>query len=722
MDLKKNNLNPGTVIIFVSCVVFWLRLYACRYVHPLHDSMDYYGYRELAKNIVHHLDFTVRWELDEPVRYPPLFPILVYLFTFLTKNFMTSIQLISVFSASFLLIPLFSLVRNILNVTSASFAVLFAIYYFGVKPCYMPNMDFFFSLLVIVICWLIWDTLTHRSLQAGRYILAGFLVSIAYLTKYSGGLFGLSAMASILYYFARNQGDFRRGLQMSAWLLLGAAPLMVGYHLMLNQSSPKQSPSIGTYAFYDGNYMYDKGWLNREEKMSELNAQGTQFGHIDRVNSLNEFDVMLKDPPYVFNKYLWGLDKMTQEMTFSVLPGGYIPKSKILKIGQNGDKVLYALMMDGWNDSLREVSPKEVVVNPYFNLTKESIRKRTGQDFEKVWKILDRSRSSRKFLNVLFHGDFLILLVVSGTYYRWHFNLMHILFFTIGMVLIPFYFINERYLMPYMLQYFVLWLFIVNAGFGIVEGEIKDKNFLRNLVLLGFVCLLFIYSADSAKQIQHGVSASRDAKVRKAEWGKVASWIRKDSTHPFRRMKIMTCSDNYLSYITDSDYIRLPYVLSDWNKVLNFAVFKKVDYIVAEWYNLYNFLTFSENEFKKPLTPQALLGAIKAANARSRDMTDMLAAATPLESLNKLLGYRDLYQIMPLRPARSVNFIEQLKTGGDYDYAELKQTNRLLIELNYPKEAPHKLMLNNNTYGGPSPIKMIHAIEGEKDTYWIYRL
>ena len=75
---NKNPVNPYAVIIYVSFILFLLRIYACRYVLPEFTGMDYYGYVELGKNIFHRLDFTVNWELDSPIQYPPFFPILIY--------------------------------------------------------------------------------------------------------------------------------------------------------------------------------------------------------------------------------------------------------------------------------------------------------------------------------------------------------------------------------------------------------------------------------------------------------------------------------------------------------------------------------------------------------------------------------------------------------------------------------------------------------------------
>jgi len=354
MEVKKS-VNPDAVVIYVSFLLFVLRLYVCRHMPPLYSGMDYYGYIELAKNIFHHLDFTVRWELDTPIQYPPFFSILVYLLTFLTKNFVASIQYISIFCASFYIVPLFSLVRKILNVQCAVLAAVFTTYYFGIQPCYLLNMDFFYSFLIIIICWFIWDILTDQTHQAGRCVLAGVLIGVAYLTKFSGILFGVAGMASIIYYYARHQQGLKAAAKYCGFLLLGAAPLLISYHLLLHNGSQGKVPSISTYAFYDGNYTYENGLDYREERISGLNEQGTEYSHILRIKAAGEYSFFFKHPMFVLDKYLWGLNKITQKMTFTVLPGGNIAKSRFYDLGPQGNKVFYELRGNGWDGILRDV-------------------------------------------------------------------------------------------------------------------------------------------------------------------------------------------------------------------------------------------------------------------------------------------------------------------------------------------------------------------------------
>ena len=66
-------INSTALIYCVSGVVFLLLLAARQRLHPLLSVMDYYGYSELAGNIFHRLDFTVRWELDAPFLTRPFF-------------------------------------------------------------------------------------------------------------------------------------------------------------------------------------------------------------------------------------------------------------------------------------------------------------------------------------------------------------------------------------------------------------------------------------------------------------------------------------------------------------------------------------------------------------------------------------------------------------------------------------------------------------------------
>jgi hypothetical protein len=170
--------------------------------------------------------------------------------------------------------------------------------------------------------------------------------------------------------------------------------------------------------------------------------------------------------------------------------------------------------------------------------------------------------------------------------------MMCVLFFTIGMAFIPFYFVSERYLMPFMPLYFVLWLFILNAGYCYIKTAIKDKIFLICLSIAVFVFFVFVYSVNNCKQIYLHHQYFRYEVKRNQMRLQTALWIKKDSLGLGHRAKIMPCHDNYLSYLTDSDYIRLPYVIVNWDKVINFAVLKKVNYIVIEGDYVNSFLAF----------------------------------------------------------------------------------------------------------------------------------
>jgi len=719
--INKNLVHPDALIIYFSLLVFLLRMYACRYIVPDYNGMDYYGYIELAKNIFHHLDFTVRWELDAPLQYPPFFSILIYLLSFLTKNFISSIQYVSIFCASFYLVPLFSLTRKILNGYFAVLAAVFTTYYFGIRPCHMLTMDFFYSFLIITICWLIWDTLTNQTHKAGRYALAGLLVSIAYLTKYSGILFGYAGMASILYYFIRYQHSLKTGFKYCGFLLLGAAPLLIAYQLLLFQHTHRNMASIAAYAFFDGNYVFEKGWDYREDKLSELNRGGTEFAYVSFLEGNNEFKFFLQDPAYVFDKYAWGLNKMTQEMTFALMPGGNIAKSRFYDMGPQGKDDFNKLRTGNWNAILREVSSTEVQVNPDYFLKKEDIRKLVGDDAEKVWDILQRSLISRGNINFVFQGAFLLLLMISGMYFRWHFNLTHILIFSIGMALIPFYFINERYLMPFMPLYFILWLFIFKAVYSSIRSIMPNKVFLRCVAVGIFVIFISIYWVDSYRQIYQRYRYLNNSLEQKELWLRAADWVKIDSMGLHQRAKIMECSNNYLSYLTDSDFIRLPFVISDWGKVIHFALIKKVNYIAIDWDGITSFLKFSENEFKGPAGPYALVTAIKAKSA-VMEKAKVPAGLSPIESLNYLLGYRDLYQVMPVWPTGSTYLIYRLKAGGDYNFLDLNQLNRLLIEANFPHEAPHKLWVDSDQKSVPGTVQMIHEIYWKNNTVWLFKI
>jgi len=129
-------------------------------------------------------------------------------------------------------------------------------------------------------------------------------------------------------------------------------------------------------------------------------------------------------------------------------------------------------------------------------------------------------------------------------------------------------------------------------------------------------------------------------------------------------------------------------------------------------------LDFSAGEFKRPMAPEALLKAVQTGSQIA-----VPAAKTPIDSLNWLLGYTDLYKFMPRRPAapeevikahmanvqprhplspsetRALNnslvkanvireFIGRLEQGQQLSSVETGVLNRFLLESIYPSETP----------------------------------
>lgn len=322
MKIRDRKFINSTALIFcVSGLVFVSLLAARQRMHPLLSMMDYYGYSELAGNIFQRLDFTVRWELDAPLLYPPLFPVLAHLLTFLTGDFVRSIEYINIFSASFCLVPLFFLVRSIVNTWAAVLSVIFGVCYFGLKPCYDPRSDQFFCFLLVAICWYVWTILNDKEQRLWKYGLAGVLMSLAYLTKFSGLLFGLAGAASIFCWFSRRADGRREAVRKIAFLFLGAVPLVAGYHLLaFNSSRHAEVLSLSEYVFFDGNALYEGGAGLRERRMRELDPAGTEFGYVSFLKKNGPVSFTAKHPAFVFHKYVWGLKRVVQVIAARILP------------------------------------------------------------------------------------------------------------------------------------------------------------------------------------------------------------------------------------------------------------------------------------------------------------------------------------------------------------------------------------------------------------------
>jgi hypothetical protein len=385
--------RPGALwfIAGLSCILFLIRLYFCRRLYPdIILTNDFYGYIELGKNVFHDFNFIVRWILDNPVSYPPLFSVFVHLVTLFTKDALYSIQCVNAFAVSFVLIPLYALVKKLLNDFFAFCAVLFTTYYFGVTySSSIVYSDFFFSAMALTACWLVWDTLTRKDQSATRYILTGVFISLVYLTKFTGILYCLAAAMSIFCFF-RQFRSARVGIKMASFCLVGFLPLFLAYQLvLLHHADGRKIDSMATFVFFDGNAEFEK---NREQKMYGLNAEGTEFEHLSVCRTHSVFGFCLKHPRLIFKKYIHGLKQYLEYANFSVFP----------------------------------------FIKPNIRLY--------------------------LLLQVI-----LIVLLMTLPYDKWRAGITHVVLFMSPVFFIPLFYGGQRYFMPFVPLYFILWLFAIQA-------------------------------------------------------------------------------------------------------------------------------------------------------------------------------------------------------------------------------------------------------------------
>jgi hypothetical protein len=504
--------NPTALIFCASGVLFVSLLAACRRMHPWLNVMDYYGYSELAKNIFHRLDFTVRWELDAPLLYPPLFPMLAHLLTYATGDFVRSIEYINIFSASFLLVPLFLMVRGIANTWAALLSAVFGACYFGLKPCYDPRSDQFYCFLVIAICWYVWTMVNDEDQRNWKYAVAGVLVSLAYLVKFSGLLFLLAGAASIYCYFSRRENGRREAVRKIAFLLMGAAPLFACYHLLAFKSSRDSAVlSISAYTFFDANAIYEGGWGLRERRMRELDPAGTEFAYVSFLRRNSPMSFSVKHPAFVFRKYVAGLKRVVEVMAARTFPLGNVRSGGFI----------FALQ-----------------------------------------------------------AAFAVFLVLGALRCRSSPGIAHILIFASVIATFPlFHVFDERYIMPFVPLLFVLFLSGIDAVRRFAGRWIGSRWLRISLGAVLFVLLFCMYSLNGIHAARRDYAASKRNRQYE-EFLETASWIRNDSRDSAKRIKIMS-RYTALSYLTDSDFVILPYTL-DWNAIIRFAVSRGVDYIVID--------------------------------------------------------------------------------------------------------------------------------------------
>jgi hypothetical protein len=173
-----------------------------------------------------------------------------------------------------------------------------------------------------------------------------------------------------------------------------------------------------------------------------------------------------------------------------------------------------------------------------------------------------------------------ILILVALIYYKRRFNIIYIFLFVATVLFIPFFVIYERYLMPFIPFYFLLWLLGLNALFNLFKDSRKftnSKYIVRLLVVLFAAILVYNYSLKFHKAIfRHDQKKEHPYK----EYFKAAGWIKNDSKNKTGRSKIMSLKTTF-AYLTNSYFIALPFENS-LERIIRFAFMKNVDYIILD--------------------------------------------------------------------------------------------------------------------------------------------
>lgn len=470
---------------------------------------DFYGFIELGKNIFRDFNFLVRWQLDNLMTYPPLFSIIIYLLTLLTKDPLASIRYLNAFSASFCLIPLFLVTRKLLNNFSAVLVTILMIYFFGLsRPCYDPCSDYFFTFLAMVIFWLLWGVMTKEKQGPSAYVFLGVVISLAYLTKFQGAIFFLLAAVLIFCFFKRKALPVKVILKKILFLMLGFLPLVLIYHACVyNNVRQEKIYAAHIVGFFDG----ITGMEERERTTYMLNSAGSEFNQLDECRAYTVASFCSRWPGLVLARYKRGFQKTSKIMTKIVFPFSF-----------SGDENFYILIQ-----------------------------------------------------YVLF-----ALVLAALIFCPARFPLIYILCFFSIVLSFPFYMIMERYLIPFVPFYFMLWLAGVNGIYCLVRHNDKIKHLrhiVRMLIVVAAVALAYTYFFKFYDIVRHPIPAEE---CRYPEYLKAAEWLRGDFRGRPGRPKIMSRKTSF-AYLADAYFISLPYENS-WDRIIKFALLKNVDYVILD--------------------------------------------------------------------------------------------------------------------------------------------
>lgn len=472
-------------------------------------SNDFYGYIELGRNIFQDSNFVVRWQLDNPMIYPPLFSILIYLLTLLTKDPLAAIRYLNAFSASFCLIPLFLVSRKLLNTAAAVLVTVFMIYFFAMsRPCYNPYSDYLFAFFSVVVFWLMWDVLTREKQKASAYVALGVVISLAYLAKYQGAIYCLFAVVLIFCFLKRKAFSPKIIFKKISLLLLGFLPIFLMYHVALyNNTRHEKACDVHVAGFLHG----ITGTDDRERHLYILNPEGSEFNQLKDYRDYTVVSFCSRWPGLVLARYKVGLKQIFEIMTMAVFP---------------------------------------------FSFTKENRFYITTQ-------------------YILF-----ALILISLLCRSFRFRLAYILLFASFVLFIPLYPVMERYLMPFVPFYFMLWLAGAKGIYCLATHNNKIK-YLRHLVKAAMVILAVVlvykYSLKFYDVASHPIPVES---CLRQEYPKAVEWVKNDFKGKPGRPKIMSRKTSF-AYLADAYFISLPYENS-WDRIIKFALLKHVDYVILD--------------------------------------------------------------------------------------------------------------------------------------------
>ncbi len=322
--------RSAKIIISIVFVLVLSALFKNQSPYPeIIFSNDFYGYIELGKNIFNGNNFLVRWSLDNLIKYPPLFSILIYILTYFTKDPLVSIQFLNAFSAGLCVVPLYLVTKKLFNRLSAFLAVAFMVYFLGLrKPCFNPYLDYFFTFLTITVFWFLWEILSNENAKPRHFVLAGMLISITYLTKYHGMIYAVLAVILIFSFFKHKKYRLNAILKRISFLFLGLLPLVILYHFILFINSRHQQVSNSmNVLFFDG--------INRlDNKNKILNPEGNEFKLVSDYQRFTVASFCIKNPHLVLNNFVDNLKIAFKYMTKMVFPFAFAKKGNFYLIIQ----------------------------------------------------------------------------------------------------------------------------------------------------------------------------------------------------------------------------------------------------------------------------------------------------------------------------------------------------------------------------------------------------